>query len=266
MVQVPLTSCYLWAPGTQVPLTVRVNGARARLNCSAASTTLSTSPSQTLDPAEPSTLALATGTCAYYYSSYATPMLTSIAVVAGSSTVTKIGALTTAVSGMDVPTKLQLNGTGLGSSNGAADYSISIGGSACTSVAVAADGSSVTCSVPALPAGNQPLQVAVAGKGYGLMPAVASLVTMSTVNVTYSAGITTLNPASISFWGGTTVAVTGYGFGAPLGANGLAGMAAVVNSQTSALTPKHTVTVISASATQVGIFEHCTAGHECEDM
>jgi hypothetical protein len=179
-----------------VPVQAWINGAAARNNCSntniAAPTTL-TPPAPVPDALEPTTLAAVGPACGYFPSSYLTPSVTSFAVSAGADD--------------SAASTLTLNGTLL--SNHSGEVTITVGGEQCSITELAADGSSVSCILPALPAGDATIMLAVAAAGYAAMPDGANTAMITTPLVVNSP-----SPARGSYHGGVVLSIAGSGFAA----------------------------------------------------
>uniref|UniRef100_A0A383WCP6 Fibrocystin-L n=1 Tax=Tetradesmus obliquus TaxID=3088 RepID=A0A383WCP6_TETOB len=191
---IPQSQSYLARPGNMVPVQAWINGAAARSNCSSSSSAVpstATPPSPAPDTSEATSLAAAGPACGCFSSSYLTPSVTSFAVSAAPDS----GA----------PSVLTLTGALL--TNQAGDVTVTVGGEQCSITEAAANGSSISCTLPALPAGDADVMLAVAGAGYAAMPGGSNTVRITTPLVTRS-----LTPARGSYHGGVVLSVAGSGF------------------------------------------------------
>ena len=148
----------------------------------------------------------------FTYSSGATPTITSVSPTAG-------------VSGQAL--------TIFGSNFVTGQTSVTIGGTACAIVSVSS--SSISCTVGAGPAGNQPVVVSVATAG----------TSNTNVQFRYNLVVTSASPAQGSFGGGQTVTIVGDGLNSPSASVTICGQAcqsitAVSNTQLTCLTPPAT--------------------------
>jgi hypothetical protein len=156
-------------PGSSLPVGLTVNGVSAQTLCPAASVTLQQSgqPGVAFEPASVSTT---NGTCAFVYSAQMTPTLVSAAAA---------GAVNgTAVNFATSPPTLSLYGNFFVSAAdpaAASKVAVTVGGAACTGVAVAAASGTtlITCSLPALPAGVYDVDAVVTGLGSTRPPTTA---------------------------------------------------------------------------------------------
>lgn len=197
LVTIPASSIYLVRPGEPVPVQAVINGAPARLVCNSTAPVIpdTATPAAVADPAEPRSLASAVPECAYFASSWLTPMVTSTAVIPGPA------------GGMAAGSMLQLNGSLL--TNSSSDIAIMVGDVPCTVQSVAGDGASVTCLLPDLTAGPADVTLVVAGAGAATMPAGGPALPLT---VLLSVG-RVIASARASMFGGFELTVNGSGFG-----------------------------------------------------
>jgi hypothetical protein len=141
-------------------MVLSVNGVPAQPLCANATLTLQ-QPGQPATAAEPATVDTANGTCAYVYSAQMTPTLLALPGTVG-------GILPPSFL---VPnTVMSLYGIFLVGSDASAASSVAVtvGGAACTGVAVGPGPSGSTnlnCSIPFLPTGTYPVNILVSGLG-----------------------------------------------------------------------------------------------------
>lgn len=126
--------------------------------------------------------ALCTGNCTFTYDSQLTPTITDVDP--------------TSVSGS---TQLTLTGTGFGTDM--SQVTVSIGGEDCVVDSVDLS-TTVVCTVAAVPAGNNTIDLIVSGEGRA----------STTERVSGEATVTDVSPATGSVHGGTEVTFTGHGF------------------------------------------------------
>jgi hypothetical protein len=191
---IPRSQIYLARPGSMVPVQAIINGAAARSNCSSSSTAVfatATPSAPAPDALEPTTFAAICPTCGYFPSSYLTPVVNS-SVLSGAP-------------GDVAPSILTLNGALLANISG--DVNVTVGGAQCSIREVAADGSSVSCDLPALPAGDAAVTLSVAQAGFATMPGGANTTRIYTPMVFKS-----LSPIRGSYHGGVMLSVAGSGF------------------------------------------------------
>jgi hypothetical protein len=191
-VVIPQSQIYLSRPGSMVPVQAWINGAAARSNCSSSSSAVfstATPPAPASDASEPTTFAAAGPACGYFPSSYLTPVITSFAVSGAPDSV--------------APSLLTLNGALLTNQTG--DVTITVGGEQCSITEVAANGSSVSCTFPALQAGDAAIMLAQAG--YAAMPGGGNTIRINTPLI-----IRSLSPSRGSYHGGVLLSVAGSGF------------------------------------------------------
>lgn len=197
LVTIPSSNIFLVRPSTPVPVQAVINGAPARLACNAsAALTISdtTTPAAPVDPDEPRTLPRMAAECAYFASSWLTPVITATSVIPGPGANMAGGTL-------------QLNGSLL--TNSSSDITILIGDVECLVQSVSADGGSVTCLLPDMTAGPADVTVTVAGAGAASMPAGGATLPM-VVPLSVSRSVV---PARAAFFGGVELTVSGSGFG-----------------------------------------------------
>lgn len=193
-ITIPQSQIYLARPGSMVPVQALINGAAARSNCSSSTSTVpstATPPSPAPDASEATSLAAAGPACGYFPSSYLTPTVISFAVSAAPDS--------------GSPSVLTLTGALL--TNQAGDVTVTVGGEQCSITEAAANGSNVSCTLPALPAGDADVMLVIAGAGYAAMPGGSNTVRITTPLVTRS-----LTPARGSYHGGVVLSVAGSGF------------------------------------------------------
>lgn len=197
----PASRLYAVPPSQPADIQVLVNGVPALHACTPASLLM---PNSSSAPAgEPRTVYIDGGQCAFIYSTYATPAISSI-------TPTTVSAL-----------PATLNFTGIRLSANASDYTITVADVACpvTNVTVTLPDNStadseqsynVSCALPVLPAGQNELRVALAGAGLAELPGAALRQAL-----TYSPVLSSASIARGSFFAGTDITFSGWGF-APL--------------------------------------------------
>jgi hypothetical protein len=152
----------------------------------------------------------------FYYASALTPVLTSVAAPSHPHGLASI----------DGPGTLVLNGTGIGYN--ASDYSITLDGAPCLINTLNVDEfgqGNITCDLPMLYAGTKRLRVNIAGRGDAAMPASLAVLLASPsalrapplpseLLVGYTLRMSAAQPSKGSFWGGSTVNITGWGLAA----------------------------------------------------
>lgn len=196
LVPIPSNAVSVAPPQVPLPVTATVNGVRALQGCGVITPGASISFGSFSTPGayggftSASAAPFREGRCTYQYSASATPVVDSIT------------PLTADNPGVDGTTL-----TLVGSDLGAADLRVAVGPSQCTSVTMV-NSSAVNCTLPVLPAGQYDVRVTVAGKGTAqFMPG-----QVSSVQLRYTTGITSLSPSTGSLGGGAPVRVRGWGF------------------------------------------------------
>lgn len=182
---------------TPVPVQAVINGAPAQLTCNVSADLAisdTTTPAAPVDPDEPRTLPPVAAECAYYASSWLTPVITATSVIPGPG-------------GNIAGGTLQLNGSLL--TNSSSNITILIGGVKCLVQSVSADGGSITCLLPDLTAGPADVTVTVAGAGAASMPAGGATLPL-VVPLSVSRSVV---PVRTAFFGGVELTISGSGFG-----------------------------------------------------
>lgn len=185
-----------FAPGQPVPISASVNGIPTLQACAAQQLNLAGgAPSNGL---EPTTVGTSSGTCAYVFSLYRTPVLTA---VPSPRTVGMPGLMT-------------LSGKFLTAT--AANINVTVAGSPCQVLGLVPSGSlgsTLNCQLPPLPAGTHPVVVWVSGFGYARGPTgpVDTSDSVPPTRVRYSLSVSGSAPR-VSYYGGFTLSLPGYGF------------------------------------------------------
>ncbi|CAH1226877.1 PKHD1L1 [Branchiostoma lanceolatum] len=136
------------------------------------------------------------GDCTFEWSDDATPTITSLSPTSGSASTSRRRKKRSASTVVTI--------TGSGFSTNTSLNSVDIGGVAC--VVATATAEEITCSVQEGAGGTHVVQVTVDGKGRAKH-------VNETFRFTYTAEISGITPTSGSLGGGTTLNITGHGFG-----------------------------------------------------